>query len=90
MIFQGRTHPITLVNVAIAYPSRPTSNPNKTHRPNSRNFGSAGHSPMGVLKIFSTTFIKPASSMPFLIMSKVLNVWPVISPASVKSYSKQL
>ena len=85
MMFQDRTDPSTLVRVAIAYPSKPTSNPNSAHCPSSRNFGSAGHDPMGVLKVFSTTFTKPASSMPFLITSKILNVRPVISPASEKS-----
>lgn len=84
--YERRHTPIDLVSIARAYPSSPISNDKRVHLPSSLNLASAGHVPIGSLKIFSVILVKPAASISFLMVSAMLKGWPVISPASLKSY----
>jgi hypothetical protein len=81
----GRLAFRTLVKVAIAYPSSPISNPSKAQRPNSRNFGSAAHPPIGVLITVSVTFSNPEAAIMGFIDSDIWKVQPVRLPACSKS-----
>lgn len=77
--------PITLVIIERACPSRPISNPNRVHLPISFSLRSEGHGPIGSLYTFSWMFVKPVASMSLLIVFAISKVFPVISPASIKS-----
>ena len=77
--------PITLVSSAIAHPSIPWKHSSKCQRPTSFNFGSLLHGPTGILYRLSTTFSNPASITYCFCRSRIRNVFPRVSPASMNT-----
>lgn len=81
---------MTFVRSWMENPSNPTSNCNKFHFPSSRNFGSLGHSPNGVLYVFSRRLMNPAWVIFELIVGDRSIDCPVRSPAALKSWFKTI